>query len=862
MCVGFYGIKLRKLSIVNNFGYRHQVLDSGLWEVSDRAWKRRGLRHGFVLTGFALLISGCTNKFLLEEKGVVYDKDKSDQVVLKFTAKPEVDASKISLKVDDKDNSGSVTSSVDDSTGDVTFTLPSSVEGDKVEFILLPGAVTYGGRSFVKTFTFDNKAPEVESVETSETDSKVLILNFSEKLTRKTSFSTSEIEKFKLGDLVPKTVSMESGYMKLKLTFENEVDLTYKLTVGSGLVKDDVTDVDSTVQNENKEQKDLAVKDKTLPTLSDQDFLKDGVQSLVIDREGKTLTIHFSEEMDDLAKKSDEKIEVYRGSKKLSTTEYDYSSLSSDKRSLEIKITNSAYWEEGVLKTGDGYSVKFLSGSVEDSEGNKLAVVTTERTLVPEDSTPPKFAEGDSFTVDTLMRIFEVKFSENVKQEDSEVELYWESSSSTSGYTKVDAGDYELSVTDRVLRLEIKDTATSYLTGGGLKDGDKYKFKFLKGAIKDLSSNELEADKETEVVVVDATAPTLRVSNSLLVDREKKTLTVVFSEDVRKIVGVDLKTKVKLTGELTVDGSTDTSKFVSVVVSNNNTLVITLGEAILAGDYGVEVVSGALEDFFGNDFGGGSTETDTVEATAPSMATPSSLVVNVSAKTFTVTFDEDIRAIEGVDLKSKVKVIGTNGGLSVDGTKDTSKIASVEVSGRTLVVTLKEVDVTKGDYAVGVLDGGVEDLSGNDFGGGTTEKDTTEGFPALLTIQDSSTKSALLVDASAKTFTVTFNENIRLVSGVDLKTKVKISGKLSIDGTTDVSKIGSVVIANSNSLVITITDAILSGDYAVEVLGSAVEDLSGNAFGGDTTETDTVSALFGEEDLVGLGVTSDSDYGF
>jgi hypothetical protein len=130
--------------------------------------------------------------------------------------------------------------------------------------------------------------------------------------------------------------------------------------------------------------------------------------------------------------------------------------------------------------------------------------------------------------------------------------------------------------------------------------------------------------------------------------------------------------------------------------------------------------------------------------------------------------------------------------------------------------------------------------------------------------------SPVVVDKAAKTITVSFNENIATKTDANITVYYDEVGGSVADATLTLTTDYTLAIT-AGKLVITIvkasaitSNALETGDvYKVAFAANAVADTAGNGnlvIGKTATDPAAIGSL--DDDLVGLGTTSDSDYGF
>lgn len=263
--------------------------------------------------------------------------------------------------------------------------------------------------------------------------------------------------------------------------------------------------------------------------------------------------------------------------------------------------------------------------------------------------------------------------------------------------------------------------------------------------------------------------------------------------------------------------------------------VVTINPTDLAlnTSYYVNVQSGAIKDMFNNNYAGFANTTtwnfNTNDVTAPLAVAPFSPAddeTNVPVTgNFSISFTEDVQlsAVGVIELY-------TSGGTLVESFGFGSP--QVLVSGATINFSTVNPLNENTAYYVNIEPGFIEDLSGNDFAGITTNTmwnfsvgDYTAPTADLDPVDNSINVPLNVVP------TILFNENIELGTGSyylvneDNGTSVEFSAALSN------------ITATANTVALNQTGLTLGAHYHILIDNDAVEDQAGNAFPGisDTT---------------------------
>lgn len=264
--------------------------------------------------------------------------------------------------------------------------------------------------------------------------------------------------------------------------------------------------------------------------------------------------------------------------------------------------------------------------------------------------------------------------------------------------------------------------------------------------------------------------------------------------------------------------------------------VVTINptDLILNTSYYVTIQSGAIKDMSNNNYAGFTTNTiwnfNTNDLTAPLAVgpfSPADDATNVSTTgNFSISFTENVQL-----STSGVIEIFTAAGTLVESFGSGS--AQITVTGATVNVSTTNPLNENTAYYIHIDPGFIEDLSGNDFAGITTNtlwNFTVGDFtaPTIASLNPADNANNVLLNVVP---TIIFSENIVLGSGSyflvneDNSTIVEFSGVL-----------GNIT-ATANSVALNQPGLTLGAHYHVVIDGDAVEDIAGNSFAGisDTT---------------------------
>lgn len=307
-------------------------------------------------------------------------------------------------------------------------------------------------------------------------------------------------------------------------------------------------------------------------------------------------------------------------------------------------------------------------------------------------------------------------------------------------------------------------------------------------------------------------------------------LTVYFSENI--VAGTGDIYLYKQTGELVEQFDAAVS---GSLAFDTNELTITPASLEFNTDYYVTICNTCIEDSSGNTFVGYNNADDWTFSTegediAPSLASPSPLFPADDATgtetdiDLTITFDEDVRAVEGGFAQIKFASSGV--------TRETIALNSDQAvfSGSTLTLTPSLDLLNETEFYVIIEPGAIEDLAGNEFAGiqGTTAWNfTTQAVPdvetpVVTTLAPYNGQEFIAVDTDLVLY---FSEDIQKGTG---NVVVRLA---SDDSAIETISIADAVVSN-NTLTIDISDLSNLTEYYIDIPSGAIEDLAGNAFAG------------------------------
>jgi methionine-rich copper-binding protein CopC len=306
-------------------------------------------------------------------------------------------------------------------------------------------------------------------------------------------------------------------------------------------------------------------------------------------------------------------------------------------------------------------------------------------------------------------------------------------------------------------------------------------------------------------------------------------LTITFNEAVQ--AGTGLIQLFDAGGTLIEDYDVASSPLISF---SGAVVTIDPTDLVLNTNYYVNIQSGAVKDLFNNNYAGFTTNTtwnfntnDLVAPLAVSPFSPADDAVDVSATgNFSISFTEDVQ----ISTTGAIEIF-TSGGTLVESFASGSPQITVSADVVNFATTNPLTENTS--YYVHITPGFIEDLSGNDFAGITTNtlwNFTVGDFtaPTIASLNPADNTMDVLANVIP---TITFDENILIGTG---------SFYLVAENTGVVQEFSTAlsnITVTSNSVALDQPGLVLSFSYHILIDNDAVMDAAGNAFAGisDTT---------------------------
>ncbi len=320
--------------------------------------------------------------------------------------------------------------------------------------------------------------------------------------------------------------------------------------------------------------------------------------------------------------------------------------------------------------TSIGFYTAKLTVTGPDSTDEKAMNIT-----VQTDSTAPTIIASSPANGETSItnESINVSFSEDIMERTGWIELV--NSSGT-------AIPFSMSINGNVLTIN----PTNALEEAA------YKLMIHSGSVTDMAGNPLTGQSIRFTV---GTAPTITAtspSNGTTNVSANKTITVTFSEAIRKSSNFWVE----------LINSTGESISYSSYITGGNVLVINPDSALTEFSYKLMVHSGSVTDMAGNPLTGQSFRFTAGTSPTVTSTTPVDGSTNISpAKTLTVTFSENIRKSSSFWVEL------------VDGTGDSIDYTSYITSGNILVINPVNDLTTNTIYKIKLHTGCVTDLAGN-----------------------------------------------------------------------------------------------------------------------------------------------------
>lgn len=264
--------------------------------------------------------------------------------------------------------------------------------------------------------------------------------------------------------------------------------------------------------------------------------------------------------------------------------------------------------------------------------------------------------------------------------------------------------------------------------------------------------------------------------------------------------------------------------------------VVTINptDLVLNTDYYVHVQSGAIKDMSNNNYAGFTNNTtwnfntnDLVAPLAVAPFSPADEALNVpTTGNFSISFTEDVQ----ISATGLIEIFSAGGTLVESFASGSPQIA---VNGDEVTFSTTNPLTENTSYYVHITPGFIEDVSGNDFAGITTNtlwNFTVGDFtaPSISNLNPADNSTNVLLDVTP---TITFNENIVMGPG-SFYLVCENDGSVQ-----EFSTALSNITVTANSVALNQSGLTITFNYHIVADNDAVMDAAGNAFAGisDTT---------------------------
>jgi len=500
----------------------------------------------------------------------------------------------------------------------------------------------------------------------------------------------------------------------------------------------------------------------------------------------------------------------------------------------------------------DWVFVNINATAIDDLYGNSYAGInnTTSWRFSTGDPNPPvptTFVPADNGTASTLSQNLSIVFDEDIQLGTGTIALY------QSGGALVESFDAASSP-----RLSASGLGFSIDPTSALLEGTAYYITVDAGAIQDIFGNNYAGfsnnttwnftTADTSNPIVSSFNPT---DNSTNVPTGSN-LVITFNEAIQK--GSGLIRIRQSAGGVIVETINVTSGLVTITGS-----VVTINpSALLPSNEGVYVTiaSTAFDDIAGNSYAGINTNSAwnfTTEVggdvTPPVLSSNSPLDEATGVDVFTdlvLTFNEDVQAGSGsiivrrYDNNAALKTINiTSGEVTFNNNQIT-----IDLPGKLLLQT---------QVYVQIINGAIQDLAGNNYGGTSGNEDwdfTTEAPSPPIVTSLSPADGATGVAANGQIFTLTFNEDVFASTGF-------VQLKLATNNSTVESFSDADFTFNGNQVSFTsATPMVYNTGYYITVQFGSFDDIKGSPFAGFNDNATWAFTTEPEPDLTAPSITT------
>ena len=524
----------------------------------------------------------------------------------------------------------------------------------------------------------------------------------------------------------------------------------------------------------------------TTPDANDPTLVTSGQNAPALDEASGVLTLTFSESVKEGANVDLAKIFINDGSfaspAGTALTGSTVTSTADTDAEITVELT------EALRQTAIGYAaphVRLDSGAVKDlSDRNVASTAAAEITGTPDTTAPRLVATGQNGpALNEETGILTLTFNETVKASDSDVDqskIFINDGSFSSpagtpltGATVTSTGD-ALAVTVELTEAQRK-AAIGYATPH---------VRLAQGAVKDFSNQDVAASASAEITdTADTTAPQISSTAPVFLVPARM-LTIVFDESVNDST-VDLTKIFIRDGSGTTGGTAlSTALSSSTVTSTDDTdaeiairVTETIRDAVAAQAYVPHLyfTQGAVSDLSNQGIAASTASTAVTKTYDQVPPEVSSAALNEETGLLTITFNENVDAnasgINGADFQLR-EGAGAAGGSAGEVTLSNAEIKSGQDDGLTFEFELSP-DSRLGAIALSnpylyIAAGGIEDIALNPIAANVAGTDVSQTLDTTAPALVATGNGRPALDEGTGILTLTFNEDVKDGSGVDL----------------------------------------------------------------------------------------------
>lgn len=477
--------------------------------------------------------------------------------------------------------------------------------------------------------------------------------------------------------------------------------------------------------------------------------------------------------------------------------------------SIQISLPNSLTYAENyfVITAGtlDGQSADITSSNIDASD--------------------PKLA-SDAVSIDDTKKIVTIRFASAFSGYPSDEALkngYITLARNGSNFSEViSSGD--ITIEGSYARLTIR--LSSALTGSSAR------FKIAAGKVKNSLNGNLNLDDIITPAIsadFDKTPPQVN-SSSISLSADGTTVTMNFDEAIYNVYATGVSSSLALDllkSHIWISRNGSGYNVLSgqdTVSISGNTLTVRYASALSGSNNAMKIDGGSLRDTTGNvqntAITTGSLSTNNNNGNgAPQYNDTTGSTISSDMRTITFTFDRNITKSTGLvtsQLRTRIYVNRNGRGYATLDYNDT-----VTISGNKLIIQLQD-NLVGSNNRVKVIGYTVASTSGDAL----TRDIESVVFNATGAYGGGPTYSSVSYNAAKRQVSIQFNTAIYAVSNYNLKNGVYISRNKG--SYVPLSSYDLVEIYNSNTLLITLENALTGDDNRLRVMSGTLKDASGN----------------------------------